>query len=77
MPATIRATPISALACATATRWTHRGRMHMPGNPVRMSDSPTEVPRAPLLGEHTAEVYAALLGVDATEIETLKKDGVI
>lgn len=54
-----------------------RGRMDIPGNPVRMSDSPTEVTRAPLLGEHSAEVYSALLGFDAATVETLKKDGVI
>jgi formyl-CoA transferase len=54
-----------------------RGRMAIPGNPVRMSDSPTEVTRAPLLGEHSAEVYSALLGFDAAAIETLRKDGVI
>jgi formyl-CoA transferase len=55
----------------------HRGRMPMPGNPVRLSDSPTEVTRAPLLGEHSAEVYSRLLGLDATAIEALKKDGAI
>jgi formyl-CoA transferase len=55
----------------------HRGRMPMPGNPVRMSDSPTEVTPAPLLGEHTAEVYGKLLGYDAATIESLKKDGAI
>jgi formyl-CoA transferase len=54
-----------------------RGRMAIPGNPVRMSDSPTEVTRAPLLGEHSAEVYGKLLGFDAAAVEALKKDGVI
>jgi formyl-CoA transferase len=55
----------------------HRGHMDMPGNPVRLSDSPTEVTRAPLLGEHSAEVYGKLLGFDAAAVEALKKDGVI
>jgi formyl-CoA transferase len=54
-----------------------RGRMAIPGNPVRMSDSPTEVTRAPLLGEHSAEIYGKLLGFDAAAVEALKKDGVI
>jgi formyl-CoA transferase len=54
-----------------------RGRMAIPGNPVRMSDSPTEVTRAPLLGEHSAEVYGKLLGFDAAAVDALKKDGVI
>ena len=54
-----------------------RGTYPMPGNPVRLSDSPTEVTRAPLLGEHNAEVYGQLLGYGDTEIETLRRDGVI
>ena len=55
----------------------HRGHMDIPGNPVRMSESPTEVTRAPLLGEHSAEVYGKLLGFDAAAVEALRKDGVI
>ena len=55
----------------------HRGRMHMPGNPVRMSDSPTEVTRAPLLGEHTAEVFGRWLGCSDDEIKALEQKRVI
>jgi formyl-CoA transferase len=54
-----------------------RGSYPMPGNPVRLSDSPTEVVRSPLLGEHNAEVYGKLLGVAPAELETLRRDGVI
>jgi len=54
-----------------------RGAYPMPANPVRLSDSPTEVVRAPLLGEHNAEVYGALLGYSAAELEALRREGVI
>ena len=54
-----------------------RGRFPMLGNPVHLSDSPTEVRRAPLLGEHTAEVLGGLLGLSADELAQLKKDGAV
>jgi formyl-CoA transferase len=53
-----------------------RGRVTFPGNPVRLSASPTTVTPSPLLGEHNAEIYGAL-GCTPEEIETLKRDGVI
>jgi formyl-CoA transferase len=54
-----------------------RGRFPMPANPIQLSDSPTQVTRAPLLGEHNADVYGALLGYSAAEVATLKNDGII
>jgi formyl-CoA transferase len=53
-----------------------RGRVTMPGNPVRLSASPTTVTPSPLLGEHNAEIYGAL-GCTAEELTILKRDGVI
>ena len=54
-----------------------RGKFPMPGNPVRLSASPTDLVRAPLLGEHNAEIYGKLLGYGDAELAALKRDGVI
>ena len=54
-----------------------RGRFPMLGNPVHLSDSATEVRRAPMLGEHTAELLGGLLGLSADELAQLKRDGAI
>jgi formyl-CoA transferase len=54
-----------------------RGRFPMPGNPVRLSDSPTDVKRAPLLGEHNAEVLGRWLGCGADELTALERKRVI
>src|SRR5215813_10761394 len=53
-----------------------RGKYLSVGNPIKMSDSPTEVKRSPLLGEHTTEVLGEL-GLSAAEIDALKKAHVI
>jgi formyl-CoA transferase len=54
-----------------------RGRITMLGSPIHLSASPTEVKRAPLLGEHNAEVYGRLLGLGETELAALRRDGVL
>jgi formyl-CoA transferase len=54
-----------------------RGLMPMPGNPIRLSASPTEVTHAPLLGEHNAEILGKVLGLSADDLAGLKGDGVI
>jgi formyl-CoA transferase len=51
-----------------------RGKYLTVGNPIKLSDSPAEVKRSPLLGEHTAEVLA-FLGYCSAEIDELKKVG--
>jgi crotonobetainyl-CoA:carnitine CoA-transferase CaiB-like acyl-CoA transferase len=54
------------------------GKVRMVGAPVRLSETPGSVRTpAPLLGEHTDAVLRELLGLDATEIDTLRDRGVI
>jgi formyl-CoA transferase len=54
-----------------------RGTYQTVGCPIKLSDSPAEVQRPPLLGEHTAEVLAALCGVGAEEVARLREGGVV
>ena len=49
-----------------------RGRYLTVGNPIKLSDSPADVARSPLLGEHTDEILASVLGMGADEIEAAK-----
>ena len=53
-----------------------RGKYLSVGNPIKLSDSPTEVTRSPLLGEHTEEILAEL-GFAAAEIAGLRERKVI
>ncbi len=53
-----------------------RGKYLSVGNPIKMSDSPTDVTRSPLLGEHTDEVMAEL-GYGKDEIAALRAEKVI
>jgi formyl-CoA transferase len=53
-----------------------RGKYLTVGNPIKLSDSPTEVTRSPLLGEHTDEVLAEL-GLGAEEVSALRQAKVI
>jgi formyl-CoA transferase len=52
-----------------------RGKYLSVGCPVKMSDSPVEVTRSPLLGEHTDEILGQVLGYSAEEIATIKTSG--
>ncbi len=53
-----------------------RGKYLTVGNPIKLSDSPTEVTRSPLLGEHTDEVLN-LLGYSTQDIAQLRTERVI
>ena len=54
-----------------------RGKYLTVGNPVKMSDSITEVKRSPLLGEHTEEILKDVLGYSETDIAEIKGSGAI
>jgi formyl-CoA transferase len=54
-----------------------RGKSTLPGWPVKMSESYVGVDRAPLLGEHNAEIYAEWLGLSEQDLENLKAQGTI
>jgi formyl-CoA transferase len=54
-----------------------RGKYLTVGNPVKMSDSITEVKRSPLLGEHTEEILGKELGYNEKEIAEIKTSGAI
>jgi formyl-CoA transferase len=46
-------------------------------SPLRLSGSPLEARRAPLYGEHTADVLRDLAGYSEAEIAALREKGVI
>jgi formyl-CoA transferase len=54
-----------------------RGKYLTVGNPVKMSDSITEVKRSPLLGEHTDEILRDVLGYSDKEVAEIKTSGAI
>jgi formyl-CoA transferase len=54
-----------------------RGKYLTVGNPIKLSDSPQDVRRSPLLGEHTEEILSKVLGYSAGEIAEIKSSGAI
>ena len=52
-----------------------RGKYLSVGNPIKLSDSITEVKRSPLLGEHTDEILSKVLKFTAAEIAEIKASG--
>jgi formyl-CoA transferase len=53
-----------------------RGKYLTVGNPIKLSDSPSDVRRSPLLGEHTEEILG-WLGFKKDDIETMRKEGAV
>jgi formyl-CoA transferase len=54
-----------------------RGKYLSVGNPIKLSDSISEVKRSPLLGEHTDEILTDVLGFKANEVAEIKNSGAL
>ncbi len=52
-----------------------RGKWYNVGMPIKLSESPADIRRSPLLGEHTEEVMREVLGYAEAEIATLREGG--
>jgi formyl-CoA transferase len=54
-----------------------RGKYLTVGNPIKLSDSVSEVKRSPLLGEHTDEILTDVLKFSAKDIAEIKGSGAL
>ncbi len=54
-----------------------RGKYFSVGNPIKLSDSPAEVRRSPLLGEHNQEILREVLGYSESDIRRIEDSGAI
>lgn len=54
-----------------------RGRYVSVGCPIKLSDSPVDVERSPLLGEHTSEILEEVLGYEGEELQRVVESGAV
>jgi formyl-CoA transferase len=54
-----------------------RGTYLTVGNPIKLSDSQTEVTRSPLLGEHTDEILRDVLGFNDNQVQEIRGSGAL
>ncbi|HEY9548694.1 MAG TPA: formyl-CoA transferase [Kiloniellaceae bacterium] len=54
-----------------------RGKYLSVGNPIKLSDSPAEVKRSPLLGEHTEEILRDVLGYSEEQVQEAWASGAL
>ncbi len=54
-----------------------RGKYLSVGCPVKLSDSPADVKRSPLLGEHTTEILAQVLGYSGDDLDRVVNSGAV
>jgi formyl-CoA transferase len=69
----------SLYATGTLVRVDHptRGEYISVGNPIKLSDSPAEVVRSPLLGEHTQEILRDVLGFSDAQVDEIEGSGAL
>jgi len=67
---------LSACGAVVSVEHPTRGAFKTVGNPLRLSDSGTDITSPPLLGEHNDEVYAEV-GYADDDLIRLRRDGVI
>src|ERR1700742_4894310 len=54
-----------------------RGKYLSVGNPIKLSDSPSDVQRSPLLGEHTDEILRTVLGFSDHQVAEIHDSGAL
>jgi formyl-CoA transferase len=54
-----------------------RGKYLTVGNPIKLSDSPADVRRSPLLGEHTEEILRTVVGLSEGDIQAAREQKAI
>ena len=54
-----------------------RGEYISVGNPIKLSDSPVDVVRSPLLGEHTLEILTDVLGYSGDQLGEIISSGAV
>ena len=54
-----------------------RGNYKTVGCPIKLSDSPAQIERPPLLGEHTENVLEDLCGIDKEQFSKFHKNGIV
>ena len=68
---------LAARDTVVAVQHPERGEFKTVGNPIKLSDSPTEVKTSPLLGEHTEDILREIVGYGDDEIAAARSDGAI
>lgn len=67
---------LAELGAVVEVEHPQRGSFKTVGSPLRLSDSPVEIVRSPLLGEHT-DAICAELGYTPEQLELFRVSGAI